>query len=195
MTNTVLIVDDESNLLDSLRRLLRREPYRLLTSTSCEEALHIFETTPINVVISDQDMPGMSGILFLKGIRERYPETIRFMLTGKATLDSAIDAINAGGISRFFLKPCNPITLAAAIREGLQQHELMAAAYQLLQKNKRQSEVINRLEIQFPDISRVERDADGVIRVEDFHGDINQLLAEIYENLKEEASSYQQERF
>jgi two-component system, probable response regulator PhcQ len=186
MTSTVLVVDDDTNLLDGIRRLLRREPYRLLTSNSCEDALRIFDATRVELVISDQDMPSMSGIAFLKCIRERYPDTIRFMLTGKATLDSAIDAINTGGISRFFLKPCSPDALVASIREGLQQHDLMAGAYRLLQKNKRQSEIISRLEKQFPNISKVERDADGAIRFEDFHGDIDQLLAEMHEHLSGE---------
>jgi two-component system, probable response regulator PhcQ len=108
------------------------------------------------------------------------------MLSGKATLASAIEAVNTGGISRFLLKPCNPIALAVAIREGLQQHALMAAAYRLLQKNKRQSEIINKLEQQFPDISKVERDADGAIRLDDFHGDIDLLLAEMNEHLGDE---------
>jgi two-component system, probable response regulator PhcQ len=193
MTNTVLIVDDDCNLLDSLRRLLRREPYRLLTCHSCEDALRVFNAARVDLVISDQDMPGMLGTSFLKCIHERYPDTVRFMLTGKATLHSAMDAINAGGISRFFLKPCNPINLAVAIREGLQQHELMAAAYRLLQKNRRQSEIISKLESQFPDISKVERDADGAIRLEDFHGDADRLLAEMYEHLGEERPSDRRE--
>ena len=193
MTSTILIVDDDPNLLDSLRRSLRREPYKVLTCNSCEEALGMLDSTPVDVVISDQEMPGMSGTAFLKRVRERYPNTIRFMLTGKATLDSAIDAINNGGISRFFLKPCDSTDLAVSIRQGLQQHKLMVAAYQLLQKNRRQTEDIKELEKRYPSITNVERDADGAIRLEDFHGNIDQLLMEIYAHLKEEGPSAHQE--
>jgi two-component system, probable response regulator PhcQ len=186
MKNAVLIVDDDTNLLDSLRRSLRKEPYTILTTSSCEEALRIFDKTPINVVITDQDMPEMSGVAFLKRVCERHPETIRFMLTGKATLDNAIDAINDGGISRFLLKPCNPIELVMAIRQGIQQQSLMAAAYKLLQKNKLQTELLSQLESQYPSITKVERDADGAIAIEDFPGNINQLLEEIGKQLKED---------
>ena len=128
----------------------------------------------------------MSGTVFLRHVRDRCPDTIRFVLTGKATLSSTIDAINQGGISRFFLKPCNPVDLSVSIRQALQQRELMIAAHRLLQKNKRQREMISRLERQYPDITKVERDEDGAIRVEDFHGSYEELLADIYGHLKED---------
>jgi two-component system, probable response regulator PhcQ len=185
MKNTVLIVDDDPNLLDGLRRSLRNEPYTLQTSSSCEEALCILDAMPVNVVVSDQDMPGMSGVDFLKLVCERHPDTIRFMLTGKATLDNAINAVNSGGISRFLTKPCDPIELVMAIRQGIQQHKLMAVAYKLLQKNKLQMELLNQLESRYPSITKVERDADGAIAIEEFHGNINQLLEEIGKQLKE----------
>jgi two-component system probable response regulator PhcQ len=184
MKGTVLIVDDDQNLLDSLSRSLRREPFEVLTSNSPEAALNVLASKPVDVVISDQEMPGMTGTAFLKQVRARSPDTIRFVLTGKATLDSTIDAINEGGISRFFLKPCNPVDLSISIRQGLQQRELMIAAHRLLQTNKRQRDMISRLERQYPDITKVERDEDGAIRMEDFHGSFDELLAEIYGHLR-----------
>jgi DNA-binding NtrC family response regulator len=183
--STVLIVDDDPYLLDGLRRSLHKEPYTVVTSLTCEEALNILDTMPVNVIVTDQDMPGMSGMSFLKRVCERHPETIRFMLTGKATLDTAISAINSGGISRFFQKPCDPIELVIAIRQGIQQQKLMAAAYKLMQKNKRQTQLLNRLESRYPNITKVERDADGAIIIEEFDGDINQLINEIGDHLKE----------
>jgi two-component system probable response regulator PhcQ len=179
MAATVLIVDDDPNLLDSIRRTLKHEPYAVLTSQSGEEALHMLESMTVDVIISDNEMPGMSGTVFLKCVCERHPTITRFMLTGKATLDSAIDAINNGGISRLLLKPCNPIDLIMSIRQGLQQRKLMEAAYQLLQKNTRQSALLKRLETLYPNITKVERDSDGAIRIEDFHGNLDQLLDEI----------------
>ena len=185
MNDTVLIVDDDPNLLDSMRRLMRNEPYTVVTSLSCQEALNILDKTPVNVIISDQDMPGMSGIAFLKRVNEQRPDITRFMLTGKATLDKAVDAINSGGISRLFLKPCDPVELVVAIRQGIQQQKLMAAAYKLLQKNKIQTKLLSSLESRYPHITKVERDTDGAIAIEEFHGNINQLLEEIGEQLKE----------
>jgi DNA-binding NtrC family response regulator len=186
VTGVVLIVDDDPHLLDGMRRVLRREPYTVLTSHSGEEALRILDSTPVDVIISDQEMPGMSGTALLKCVFKRHPAVTRLMLTGKATLDSAVDAINNGGISRFLQKPCDPIDLVMSIRQGLQLHRLMTAAYQLLQENTRQSELLSRLERLYPNITRVERDSDDAINIEDFNGDLDQLLEEIDTYLKKD---------
>jgi two-component system, probable response regulator PhcQ len=163
----VLILDDDANLLEGLRRTLRHEPYEVLTAQTCEEALELIQTASIDLIISDQDMPGMSGATFLKYIRKRYPYITRFMLTGKATLDNAIDAINNGGISRFFTKPCDALDLVISIRQGLEQKKLMIAAYRLLQENASHVEKLAQLEKKYPNITKVDRDPDGAIRIDD----------------------------
>ncbi len=185
MKHSILIVDDDQNLLNGLRRQLHREPYAILTSTSSREALEILKNTPIDVIISDQDMPMMSGTEFLRYSRALSPNSFRIMLTGKATLDNALEAINSGGISRFFIKPCKTDDLAEAIHQGIKQHRLMEAAHKLLQKNKRQSVVINKLEREHPNISKVERDSDGAILIDEFNGNLDQLLKDIADNLNE----------
>ena len=126
MEHKVLLVDDDANLLAGLRRTLRNEPYEILSATTAEEALRILGREEVSVVISDQEMPGMSGTVFLAAVRQRFPDTVRFILTGKATLDTAIQAINDGAISRFFNKPCNPVDLAVTIRQALQQKDKKA---------------------------------------------------------------------
>jgi len=132
MTAKVLLVDDEPNLLSALRRSLRREPYEILSAASGEEALSILASTEVDVVVSDQNMPGMSGTELLTRIHETYPETVRFMLTGKATLEVAVEAINNGAISRFFTKPCNDVDLAITIRQALEHKRLTEKAWDLL---------------------------------------------------------------
>ena len=124
MSHTVLLVDDEASLLAGLARTLRKEPYRILTAVSAEKALETLGATHVDVVISDQDMPGMGGADLLAEVRRVYPDTVRFMLTGKATLELAVRAINDGAVSRFFVKPCNPVDLAATIRQALQHKDL-----------------------------------------------------------------------
>ena len=186
MTGTILIVDDDPNLLDGIRRILRREPYEVITSLSGKEALEILGTKPVDIVISDQDMPGIKGTDLLKVVRELYPAITRFLLTGKATLENAIDAINSGGISRLLLKPCDPLDLIMSIRQGLQQHRLMEAAFQLWKENMRKSAMLHQLEERYPDITRVERDSDGAISIGEIHGDLDQLLSEIDEYLKKD---------
>ena len=183
MTPTVMLVDDDAYLLDGLRRALRKEPYHLVMAGSAEEALDILLVRPVDVVVSDEEMPGMSGTQFLHQVRQRYPDTVRFILTGRATLDNAINAINNSGIARFFIKPCHSADLAISIRQGLQQRELMLAARSLLRKIKRQSLLIGRLEKEYPHITQVERDDDGVILLEEWDGDFDQLMREICEHL------------
>jgi DNA-binding NtrC family response regulator len=186
MGGVVLVVDDDLNFLDSMRRTLRREPYTVLTCHSCKDALDALESTAVDLIVSDQEMPEMSGISFLRRVRELHPAITRFMLTGKVTLDNAIDAINSGGISRLLLKPCDPVDLIMSIRQGLQQHRLMIGAYQLLQKNVRQSELLNQLEMIYPNITKVERYSDGAIRIDRFHGNPDQLLDEISTSLEKD---------
>jgi DNA-binding NtrC family response regulator len=183
MNPTVLLVDDDANLLDGMCRALRKEPYAILRAGSAEEALEILSRRPIDVVISDEEMPGMSGTKLLRRVRQIYPETIRFILTGKATLDAAIEAINDGGVSRFFIKPYDCADLAVSIRQGLQQRELMLAARLLLKEARRQSEPIERLEKEYPHITEVTRDDDGTIVLSERSGDFDQLAQEIYDHL------------
>jgi two-component system, probable response regulator PhcQ len=183
MRPTVLFVDDDTNLLDGLSRALHSEPYEILKSTSAEDALRILREKNVDVIVSDEEMPGMSGTAFLRQVREQYPETVRFILTGRATLQTAVDAINSGGIARFFVKPCDKSELAFAIRQGLQERELLACARMLLQKGKKQARLIEQLEKSYPNITKVARDDEGAILVEDWSGDLNQFMDEIRQHL------------
>lgn len=181
MGRKVLIVDDEPHLLAGLQRALRKESFEILCAVSAEEAFKVLRTHPIEVVISDQNMPGMSGTVFLTAVRQSYPDTVRFMLTGKATLDVAIEAINHGAIARFFTKPCNPIDLAVSIRQALQQKELLAMARKLLHKVKHQSSFLEELEKKHPGITKVKRDASGSIVMENVADDFEGLKRDIHD--------------
>jgi two-component system, probable response regulator PhcQ len=90
MSYTVLLVDDEPNVLAGLQRALRKESYLIFSATSAEMALVVLQARTVDVVISDQDMPGMRGADFLAKVRQEFPDTVRFMLTGKATLEVAL---------------------------------------------------------------------------------------------------------
>jgi len=186
MNHTVLLVDDDPSILSALCRVLHKEPYDILTSASAAEALEILNTRRVDVIVSDEEMPGMHGTVFLHRLRDKYPDTVRFMLTGKATVQTAVDAINSGGIARFFIKPCDGAEIAVAIRQGLQQRELLIYARKLLQKGKKQSRLIEQLEENYPNITKVSRDADGAILVDDWNGDLDQLMNEICGHLSHE---------
>lgn len=190
MQHTVLLVDDESNVLEGLFRALYMEPFEIICAGSGHEALNLLRTQPVDVVVSDQDMPGMTGTVFLAQVRQEFPDTVRFMLTGQPTLDVAVRAINEGGISRFFIKPCNDVDLAATIRQALQQKDLIAASKRLLQTVKRQSTELSQLEQQYPGISLVQCDTDGVIIAEPDDLSLDELL----EQLRHEAAKAEDRR-
>ena len=141
LAHTVLLLDDEPNVLSGLRRALRKEPYDLLCASSAHDALMLLHSRPVDVVISDQDMPGMTGTAFLAKVREVFPDTTRFMLTGKATLEVALQAINDDAVSRFLIKPCDPNMLANCIRQALRQKEL---EYALERARRREMELKDR---------------------------------------------------
>jgi DNA-binding NtrC family response regulator len=181
MEHTVLIVDDEPYIRSSLKRgfEFRNEPFEILDAGSAREALILLEAKRADLVIVDQDMPGMLGTDLLAEIYKKYPDTVRYMLTGQGTLDVAIKAINSGAISRFFTKPCIIADLAMSIRQSLEHKELMAAANQLLQTVKKQATELERLERQHPGITNVEIDHEGFITISNDEISLEELLHDL----------------
>src|ERR1700684_1643688 len=143
---TILLVDDEPNVTDALKRALRREPYDVLTATSGAGAQELLERQHVDVVISDEQMPGMSGSVFLSAVRKQYPHTIRMILSGQASLEAAVRAINEGEVYRFFLKPCNPTDLMFTVQRALAHKRLEVQSRRLLREYQRQSSTLARLE-------------------------------------------------
>lgn len=116
---TLLLVDDEDNILNSLRRVLRNEPYRLLTAGSGEAALALLEQQPVDLVISDARMPGMDGATLLAEVQQRWPQCLRILLTGYADITTTVKAINEGQIYRYISKPWDDDELRLIIRQAL----------------------------------------------------------------------------
>ena len=115
----LLLVDDEDNILRSLQRVLRKEPYELTTATSGEEAIRLMEDQRFDLVISDARMPGMDGPTLLATIKQRFPWCIRILLTGYADINSTISAINDGQIYRYISKPWDDDELRLILRQAL----------------------------------------------------------------------------
>jgi len=123
-SETLLLVDDEAGILNSLKRLLRREGYRILTTTDPTEGLQLLATNDVQVIISDQRMPEMSGTEFLRRVKQLHPDTIRMVLSGYTDLQSITDAINKGAIWRFLTKPWDDETLRKLVREAFREYDL-----------------------------------------------------------------------
>ena len=121
---TLLLVDDEENVVAALRRLLRGEGWRVLSATSAEEALQLMARNEVDVILSDQRMPGMTGVELLRRAKQLYPQTIRLVLSGYTELQSITDAINEGAIYKFLAKPWDDAELRAHLREAFTLKEM-----------------------------------------------------------------------
>lgn len=118
----ILLVDDEAIVLRAIERHLATEAYHLLTATSARQALDILERTPVHVLISDFRMPEMDGGEFLKIAAERWPDTVRMVLSGYADIPSVISAINEGEIYRFITKPWQGTELKTIVRCAVEKY-------------------------------------------------------------------------
>lgn len=126
----LLLLDDEDNILSALRRLLRREGYRIHVTTSPEQAYEMLATFPIGVVVSDQRMPQMSGTEFLQQVKRLYPLTVRMVLSGYSGMQAVQDAVNEGAIWRFLSKPWDDDALRDQIRQAFCEHGALRDAAQ-----------------------------------------------------------------
>jgi len=131
---SILCVDDEPRIVDSLAVHLRRD-YQVFAANGGNSALALLkEKGAPAVIVSDMRMPGMDGATLLKHVRQLYPETTRILLTGEPGRDAAIAAVNEGQIFRFLTKPCPPDQLRGAIEAGVLHHRLLIAEKVLLQE-------------------------------------------------------------
>jgi len=131
---TLLFVDDERGVLNALKRIFIDENYRILTAASADEALEVMERERVHLVISDHRMPEVTGAALLGEVKQRWPDTIRIMLTGHADIQSIMGAVNDGAVYKFITKPWNDEDLRLTVSLALQQ-------YVLIQENRRLKEL------------------------------------------------------
>ncbi len=179
MSYKLLFVDDDQKVTQGIRRNLEDLDYEIFTAQSGAEALEILAQNQISVVVSDEKMPGMTGAEFLSKVRDVYPDTVRIILTGQASLEATVKAINEGEVYRFLLKPCNATELIFTIRQALKQRELVVQCNKLLDLTRRQSELLQNLESECPGISDVKKNEDGAIVIEEPSDDIDSLINNI----------------
>lgn len=177
--HTVMVVDDEEKVLTALSRILRKEKYSFLMAASGAEALALMAKQPVDVVVSDQRMPGMTGIELLQGVKARYPDTIRMVLTGHADLDVAVAAINEGEVYRFITKPVQAEELKLAIRHALVYHDLLSDNKRLLREVRARDVMLEELEKRYPGITN-KRVSQGAFVIEEDGPSLDELIVKYF---------------
>jgi YesN/AraC family two-component response regulator len=164
---SVLLVDDEEDVRNALTRTLRREGWDLHLASSGAEALEILERVPVDLVLTDQRMPGMTGLELIKAVRERYPQVMRVILTGYAEFETIKAAVNEAEIFRFLTKPWDAEDLRLTLRSAAERRALERERDELLATVRRQQSQLDELEKTHPGITQVERDETGTIVIPD----------------------------
>ncbi|MGE5471278.1 MAG: ATPase, T2SS/T4P/T4SS family [Bacteroidota bacterium] len=141
----LLLVDDELGIVKALARVFRQENYEVVTAASGAEGLERLAEGGFQLVISDFMMPGMTGAQFLREVKQRWPDTIRIMLTGHANTDAVMGAINDGAVYKFILKPWNDDDLRVTVALALEQFDLMARNRVLKSENAQKAKEISAL--------------------------------------------------
>src|SRR5438445_7413122 len=142
--HTVLVVDDESDVVASVKDLLRLD-YKVLGTSRAAEALEIVDREPVDVVMTDQRMPGITGVELLEQVRAKNPDAMRLLFTGYADIRAVIDAINRGNVYRYITKPWDPDELQAVVRDAVERHDLIAERQRLITELERANAELVRI--------------------------------------------------
>jgi type II secretory ATPase GspE/PulE/Tfp pilus assembly ATPase PilB-like protein/FixJ family two-component response regulator len=156
MLFTLLFVDDEENVLNALKRVFMEENYEVLTAGSGDEALKLIESNPVHLIVSDYKMPGITGSELLREVKNRWPGTIRIMLTGHADINAIMGAVNEGAVYKFITKPWNDEDLRLTISLALQQ-------YSLMQENRKLKDLAKEQQIKIKNYSNLFDEYRGIL--------------------------------
>lgn len=148
----ILVVDDEIDNLDLLKRTFRRE-YNVHTANSAQEALKMLEGREFAVIVSDQRMPEMTGVELLQKAREKYPYTIRILLTGYTDINALVDAINMGHVYRYVTKPWSREEIVMTVKRAVEHYETTKQNFRLLEELKVKNE---ELENNYKELKRLD---------------------------------------
>ncbi len=143
LTENLLVIDDEQEILKSLNRQFRKR-YNVHLACSAEEGCRILCEEPIQVIISDQRMPGLTGTEFFHKIKTEHPDAIRLILTAYADIEAVIAAINQGNVFRYLRKPWNPEHLDSVVSEAFRHYWLINGNRKLMQELKETNEILLR---------------------------------------------------
>ncbi|HDD44361.1 MAG TPA: response regulator [Candidatus Desulfofervidus auxilii] len=165
--HNILVVDDEVSILTAIKRLFKSFPLiNCFTTTSPKEALKIMANKEIDLIVTDQRMPEMTGIELLREVTAKYPDVIKIILTAYSDIDVILKAINEIGIYKFILKPWDNQDLRLTIIRALEWKETLEENKSLQQELKKRQAILSYWEHKYPGISKVQIDEDGEVYVE-----------------------------
>ena len=157
----ILAIDDDPDILSSLRRALTGIGCPVLTTEDVDQVFAILDDQPIDLIISDIDMPAMNGLELIRRVRAAHPDVVRVMLTGQATFDAARRAINEGEVHRFLSKPFDIDELRRTVSDGLARRKELAQRSRTGIQADRRRALHAQLESEHPGITKLKRDATG----------------------------------
>lgn len=163
----VLCVDDDPDMLAAVVRTIKTAGYHVLAADSPSQALSILGSQSVAVLVSDFEMPEMTGVELSVRARDLQPETVRMMLTGKNTIDTAVAGINVGEVFRFLSKPFQPEVLKREVAAAVEHHREVAEVASERLTVVRRRRVLEALEGEFPGITAVPRDDNGAYLLDD----------------------------
>lgn len=164
----ILLVDDEQNILNSLSRLLRSDDREIITALEASEALEKLKgCSGVDLVISDNKLPNMSGVDFLIKVKQLYPDSIRVLVTGYPDLESTIRAINNGQIYRFITKPWQNEEFRLLVKQALDYADILKDNRALLKIAKHQKEILEHMHKKYPQVSKDDFDKSGLYVIEE----------------------------
>ena len=159
--SVILAVDDDPDILTALRRALTPLGVPLILTEDPTEVIAILGEQPVSLLISDIDMPQMTGLELMAQVRQTFPDVVRMLLTGRATFDSALTAINHGEVHRYLNKPFEPNELRKLVQEALARSADLARDSRAGINAERKRQLFEQLEAEHPGLTQFVRDQDG----------------------------------
>jgi len=162
----ILVVDNSPLILKALQRIFRCEGYNILTATCAQEAMKTMEDENIDMIITDENMPGLSGTDLLSLVKHKFPSVIKIMITGTNDIEVARDAINSGEIYRFFTKPWDDFELLISVKYALEHKATKQENDKLRSLVNKQKKLLNNLEKEHPGIADKRLTESGAIVID-----------------------------
>ncbi len=162
--SVVVIIDDEVNILKSIQRVLRHQPWEVLAYSDPREAIReLSGRSDVDVIISDYRMPQMNGVELLQALKNQCPDAIRMILSGQVDMEAVLNAINKAEVYRFIMKPWNDEDLVITLRNAIEHNQLIKENKQLAETVRAQHREINR---HVTELKRLEKESPGITQVD-----------------------------